>query len=454
MYNNKLKVKTKNLLLLPALVAGLGLIAAGRVTAQTFTTLHSFTALTPYFTNIDGVLHNNSDGAYPYDGLILSGSTLYGTASSGGSANAGTVFAVNTDGTAFTNVHSFAGYPGDGDHPYGGLLSPGNSLYGTTSSGGYPGWGTVFAINTDGTGFTILHNFTALSGLYPNYTNSEGAYPYGYGGLILSGNTLYGTAAGGGSSGNGTVFSVKTDGTDFTNLHSFSALLAPDSGTNSDGAGPHGRLILSGNTLYGTASYGGSSGKGTVFKLLVNRAPSSVANVAPVFVIPQSGTNRFILSPNNVVATVVLDGSQSSDADNDPLQFTWYADGQTNPRATGAIATHQFGVGPHSVQLVVNDGHDTATSQLSFEVITPAAAVGQLMLLVDEAEFASRNKQPLLATLSAAMSSFDRDDVTAALNQLSAFQHKVRTQVAPWNPALAGELIGAPQQIITIVSGR
>ena len=39
--------------------------------------------------------------------LILSGNTLYGTASSGGSSGDGTVFAVNTDGTGFTTLHSF-----------------------------------------------------------------------------------------------------------------------------------------------------------------------------------------------------------------------------------------------------------------------------------------------------------------------------------------------------------
>ena len=57
--------------------------------------------------------------------------------------------------------------------------------------------GTVFAVHTDGTGFTTVYSFTG---------GSDGANPYA--GLILSGNTLYGTAAGGGSSGNGTVFSL------------------------------------------------------------------------------------------------------------------------------------------------------------------------------------------------------------------------------------------------------
>jgi uncharacterized repeat protein (TIGR03803 family) len=63
----------------------------------------------------------------------------------------------------------------------------------------------VFAISTDSTGFTNLYSFTAPSASVP-YTNNDGACPFG--GLILAGNTLYGTAEQGGTGGNGTVFSL------------------------------------------------------------------------------------------------------------------------------------------------------------------------------------------------------------------------------------------------------
>jgi uncharacterized repeat protein (TIGR03803 family) len=236
---------------LPALIAGLGLIPAGRVTAQTFTTLYSFTG--------------DSDGGNPYAGLILSGNTLYGTALYGGSSGAGTVFAVNTDGTGFTNLYSFTG-GSDGAYPQAGLVLSGNTLYGAASQGGILGHGTVFRLNTDGTGFTNLYNFSAFS----NYTNSDGANPHA--GLILSGNTLYGTARNGGSFNNGTVFAVNTDGTGFTILHTFTAGYYNSSYVilNSDGASPEAGLILSGNTLYGTASLDGSSGYGTVFAVNTN----------------------------------------------------------------------------------------------------------------------------------------------------------------------------------------
>src|SRR5437660_10846557 len=91
----------RNQVLLPTLTAALGLILSGRVTAQTFTTLHSFTVTSGYPD------YTNSDGANPYAELILSGNTLYGTTQAGGSSGNGKVFAINTDGTGFTNLHNF-----------------------------------------------------------------------------------------------------------------------------------------------------------------------------------------------------------------------------------------------------------------------------------------------------------------------------------------------------------
>jgi len=159
----------------------------------TFTTLHSFTA-TSGSEGVDG-FGTNSDGTWPVCGLILSGNTLYGTAVNA-SLGGGTVFAVNTDGSGFTNLYNFGSYSQFG------LILSGNTLYGTTEGGGSLGDGMVFAVNTNGSGFPNLYSFTALV----SNTNSDGANPEA--GLILSGNTLYGTALIGGSSGNGTVFSL------------------------------------------------------------------------------------------------------------------------------------------------------------------------------------------------------------------------------------------------------
>src|ERR1700677_3542933 len=166
---------SKSWLFLPTLIAGLSLMPSGRVSAQIFTNLWNFT--------------NGIDGTHPCGGVILSGSSLYGTASGGGISGFGAVFKVNTDGTSFTNLYSFTNVT-DGEDPNGGLILVSNTLYGTTVNGGSLGGGTVFAVNTDGTGFTNLCNFAPLSGSFP--TNANGSYPYA--GLVLSSNTLYGTA--------------------------------------------------------------------------------------------------------------------------------------------------------------------------------------------------------------------------------------------------------------------
>ncbi len=220
------------------------------------------------FTNLHSFIYS-VNGAYPYARLLLSGNTLYGTASSGCSSGNGTVFAVNTDDMVLTPLHifpvehfnaNFTSTNSDGALPYGGLVLSGNTLYGMASQGGTNGNGTVFSVNLDSTGFTVRHFFSATSGA--SFTNSDGSNPEG--GLLLSSNTLYGTAIGGGANGNGTIFRLNLDGSGFTNLYNFSALV---SGTNSDGIQPDGDLILSGGTLYGTADGGGSSGYGTVFRL-------------------------------------------------------------------------------------------------------------------------------------------------------------------------------------------
>ena len=250
--------------------SGYGVVFSVTTTGTGFAKLHTFAG--------------GSDGSSPAAALILSGNTLYGTASQGGTYGSGMVFAVNTDSTGFTNLYSFKALSNstnrDGASPTAGLILSGNTLYGTTTAGGSAGYGTVFAVSTNGTGFTNLYNFTG---------GSDGASPKA--GLILSGNTLYGTAKSGGSAGYGTVFAVSTNGTDFKSLHAFTA---SSNSTNSDGATPNAGLILSGNTLYGTTTFGGSGGYGTIFALTLN---NSVATPVPLQI--QSAGNSVVLSWTN-----------------------------------------------------------------------------------------------------------------------------------------------------------
>ena len=218
----------------------------------------------------------NCNAFFPVSDLALSSNILYGTTLFGDTVW-GTVFRINTDGTDFTVLHGFydSNNMADGMKPAAGLVLCSNTLYGTTCEGGL--WndfpessGTIFKVNTDGTGFANLYRFSALS--FNEETNSDGAYPRAS--LVLSGNTLYGTAPAGGSgsggneggAGCGVIFKINTDGTGFNVLHSFSSASYPNF-VNSDGANPRGRLVLSGNILYGTAIIGGSYGNGTIFKI-------------------------------------------------------------------------------------------------------------------------------------------------------------------------------------------
>jgi uncharacterized repeat protein (TIGR03803 family) len=299
-----------------------GTVFAMNTNGGGFRTLHNFTE--PSGTaGVEGY-GVNSDGTGPAAVLLLSSNTLYGTTTAGGSSGNGTVFKLNVDGGGFETLHSFTatigtsgesgvGANSDGAEPEAGLVLSGSTLYGTTRVGGGSGNGTVFAITTDGTGFQTLHSFTAGSGTAPTIINSDGFNPVG--GLILSGNTLYGTAEVGGSGGWGTLFAINTDGAGFTNLHSF----AP---TDDGGALPVAGLLLSGNTLYGTTKGGGvvapSSGglrAGTVFSFSLAAFSSPQLTITPsaasvVLTWPTNATG-FALQSTTDLAPPILWNSNS-----------------------------------------------------------------------------------------------------------------------------------------------
>ncbi len=197
------------------------------------------------------VLHvftGDPDGAHPYGGMVEDAAgNLYGTTRFGGNFKRGTVFKVDLAGNE-TILYSFTGGI-DGANPTGGLLlDPEGNLYGTTTEYGTSGLGNVFKLDTTGTQ-TVLHSFTGPDGNYPN------AF------LIRdSAGNLYGTTINGGVSGFGTVFKLNAKGT-FQVLYSFAG--------GTDGAYPNGGLVrdAAGN-LYGTTVMGGTlQDAGTVFKL-------------------------------------------------------------------------------------------------------------------------------------------------------------------------------------------
>lgn len=211
------------------------------------------------YTNLYGFAGgNNGDGQNPQAPLLLIGTNLYGTTYYGGSSYNGTVFSIGTNGSGYTELYSFDGYPNDGSSPEGRLAVSGNTLYGTTYGGGTNtvsgAYGTIFSFTIGGIGDQILYSFT---------NTPDGAYPQG--GLTLSGNTLYGTTYQGGDANNGTIFSIGIGGTGYTILQNFDSQFDTDFGQN-----PESDLLILGNLLYGTTYQGGAYSDGMVFSLSTN----------------------------------------------------------------------------------------------------------------------------------------------------------------------------------------
>jgi uncharacterized repeat protein (TIGR03803 family) len=214
------------------------------------TTLYSFTG--------------GNDGASPVGNLALgTDGNLYGTAPGGGDYTNGVVFQVTTNGV-LTVLYSFGvaidinGNAIDGSAPQAGLVRGDDGyFYGTTSGGGANTWGTVFQISPGG----ILNTLYSLGSVTDaNGDPLDGANPLA---SLIEGpdGNYYGTTQSGGSTGNGTVFSVDSDG-NLTTLYSF---LGGD-----DGSGPQAPLIYDGGVFYGAAASGGGGGNGTLFEIPLN----------------------------------------------------------------------------------------------------------------------------------------------------------------------------------------
>jgi uncharacterized repeat protein (TIGR03803 family) len=217
----------------------------------TFNVLHSFTG--------------GADGGTPTAGLTMDkAGNLYGVT---GLYAAGTVFKLTYKGSGwvFTPLYSFQG-GNDGANPEARVtVGPDGNLYGTTAGGGGSGWGTVFKLQPSPTACkTALCPWTETV-LYRFSGGSDGGYPLAELVFDHAGN-LYGTATYGGDQncydGCGVVYKLTPSGGGWTEsvLYSFTG--------GTDGSNPEAGLIFdpAGN-LYGTASGGGSNGNGTVYQL-------------------------------------------------------------------------------------------------------------------------------------------------------------------------------------------
>ena len=168
--------------------------------------------------------------------------------SSGGKYDDGCIFTINTNGTGYAILHNFNDTLGS--EPYGSLILSGSTLYGMTQFGGISSFGVIFSINTNGSAYTDVFNF--------NGTNGDGPL----GSLGLCRNTLCGMTFLGGSNILGCIFSINTNGSNVNNLFNFD--------TGSVGAEPTGSLTLSvtGDTLYGMTTSGGANSNGVIFRFI------------------------------------------------------------------------------------------------------------------------------------------------------------------------------------------
>ena len=322
------------------------------------------------------VLHSfgGADGAWPRGSLVAAGGFLYGGTTVGGDANSGTVFRLRPDGTGFQTLYSFTAGSDNrlGNQPHhNSMLLIGDALVGAARQGGNTdndadegaqkdGNGTIFRVETsgsgytvlqkfdggehcrdptqptpdfsrrpdalwhergrrkyrhgtlyemrvDGAGFRILHHFDKSRGKEPHgtvvfddadtllgmtrlggtladgtegagvifrYDLTTGAYKVlhvfaknagdngdtnDHGFLSPAGGYYYGTTELGGKHGQGVLFRLRADGSDFSIVHSF--------GAAGDGKKPFGSLVQVGEWFYGTTTVGGDRDDGTLFRL-------------------------------------------------------------------------------------------------------------------------------------------------------------------------------------------
>jgi uncharacterized repeat protein (TIGR03803 family) len=246
----------------------------------------------------------NHDGTFPEATLVqASDGYLYGTAYQGGISNNvsgyGAVFRITTNG-ALTALYSFTNGH-DGAYPAAGLMQANDgNLYGATEDGGTNGYGVVFRIATNDI-FTPLYSFTE---------GHDGAYPEATLVQANDGN-LYGTTYEGGTNSYGAVFGITTNGV-LTPLYSFT--------DGHDGANPFAGLAQANNgNLYGTAAGGGTNDDGTVFEFALPSLSSPALSIlsdsnqivlswpawASNYVL-QSTTN--LASPNWVIVSNAISG--------------------------------------------------------------------------------------------------------------------------------------------------
>ncbi len=253
------------------------------------------------------VSFNVTNGAEPEDALIMdSRGDLYGTTRLGGRGGSGTVFEL-------AHSHTVSTLAWNVEYPTAGLImdSSGN-LYGTAPFGGAHGSGTVFELAHGSRTITTLASFNGGNSPTPN------------GALIMdSSGNLYGTTGYGGGSRDGSVFELAYGSGTITELASFNG---------GNGATPYGGLIMdSSGNLYGTTTYGGSAGLGTVFELPGSAGHSSFQISGLPSSTDAGASHMFTVADPNTAGTTItgytgtIDFTSADSTPNVPTSDTFMA---------------------------------------------------------------------------------------------------------------------------------
>ena len=204
---------------------------------------------------------NGTDGSAPVAPLIEDADgNLFGTTSSGGANGYGTIFEImNTAGSYGSTPMTLASFTGPFGSPYSGLIfdSKGD-LFGTTIPNGFnmPGSptqnGGVFELAKTANGYAASPTFLVT------FDDTDGGSPVG---IIADANgNLFGTTAVGGANDHGTIFEIQKTADGYAN--------APVTLVSFAGSGTASGLIADAQgNLFGTTTSGGADSAGTVFEV-------------------------------------------------------------------------------------------------------------------------------------------------------------------------------------------
>lgn len=256
--------------------------------------------LSEFGRNISGPLLAMPDGSF-------FAATVYG-----GPTGNGALLHLDADDLQPTRIHAFNTLDGSGRIPVGGVaLGKDGFLYGTTKFGGPDqsySFGTIFRIQTNGTGYTTLHQFGSMT--------NDGTLPVGPLTLLPDGR-VFGVTTQGGAGGSGILYRMNGDGSDYQVVHSFG-------GDSNDGKSPVAGMVLGADgAIYGTTSDGGTHGGGTVFRITSSGTDYSIISQLPNSGEAKGGpASRLLPQPDGTLL-----GTSRTGATNGGYLFALHMDG-------------------------------------------------------------------------------------------------------------------------------